>query len=59
MAIFRNGCANDGIRFMIWRLVPAVDTIYVGLLDIAILGLVFSIFLDEIERWLISWKSNA
>ncbi|HMH99546.1 MAG TPA: hypothetical protein VK577_23690, partial [Bradyrhizobium sp.] len=32
---------------------------YVGRLDIAILGLVFSIFLDEIERWLISWKSNA
>jgi hypothetical protein len=32
---------------------------YVGPLDIAILGLVFSIFADEIERWLISWKSNA
>ncbi len=32
---------------------------YVGLLDIAILGLVFSIFLDAIERWLTSWKSNA
>jgi hypothetical protein len=30
---------------------------YIGLLDIAILGLVF--FLDEIEWWLISWKSNA
>jgi hypothetical protein len=33
--------------------------VYVGLLDIAILGLVFSIFPGEIERWLISWKSNA
>jgi hypothetical protein len=32
---------------------------HVGLLEIAILGLVFSIFRDEIERWLISWKSNA
>jgi hypothetical protein len=32
---------------------------HVGLLDIAILGLVFSIFPNEIERWLISWKSNA
>jgi len=32
---------------------------YVVLPDIAILGLVFLIFLDEIERWLISWKSNA
>ena len=32
---------------------------YVGLLDIAILGFAFLIFLDAIERWLISWKSNA
>jgi hypothetical protein len=32
---------------------------YVGLPDIAILGLVFSIVLDEIGRWLIRWKSNA
>jgi hypothetical protein len=32
---------------------------YVGLLDIAILGLVFLIFPDEIERWFVSWKSNA
>jgi hypothetical protein len=32
---------------------------YVGRLDIAILGLVFSIFLDGIERWLIFRKSNA
>jgi NitT/TauT family transport system permease protein len=44
---------------MLWRQVPAVDTMYIGLPDIAILGLVFSIFPDEIERWLISWKSNA
>jgi hypothetical protein len=33
--------------------------LYVGLPDIAILGLVFSIVLDEIGRWLIRWKSNA
>jgi len=32
---------------------------YVGLLDIAILDFAFLIFLDEIERWLISWKSSA
>jgi hypothetical protein len=43
IAMFRNGCANDGIRFMIWRQVLAVDGLYVGLPDIAILGLVFSI----------------
>jgi NitT/TauT family transport system permease protein len=32
---------------------------YVGLLVIAILGFVFSFVLDEIERWLIPWKSSA
>src|SRR5258708_1313921 len=52
--MFRNGFANDGIRFMIWRQVLAVDGLYVGLPDIAILGLVFSIVLDEIGRRLIS-----
>jgi len=44
---------------MISRQVLAVDTMYVGRLDIAILGLVFSIVLVEIERRLIPWKSNA
>jgi ABC-type nitrate/sulfonate/bicarbonate transport system permease component len=44
---------------MIWRQVLAVDGLYVGLPDVAILGLVFSIALDEIGRWLIRWKSNA
>ena len=39
--------------------VLAVDTIYVGLLVIAILGFVVFFALDEIERWLIPWKFNA
>jgi NitT/TauT family transport system permease protein len=32
---------------------------YVGLLVIAILGFVFSVLLDVVERWLIPWKFNA
>jgi NitT/TauT family transport system permease protein len=32
---------------------------YVGLLVIAVLGFVFSLVLDEIERMLIPWEANA
>jgi ABC-type nitrate/sulfonate/bicarbonate transport system permease component len=53
--------ANDGIGFMIWNAWQelTVDTMYVGLLVIAVLGFIFSVVLDEIERRLIPWKSNA
>jgi len=61
IAISEMVAANDGIGFMIWSAwqVLTVDTMYVGLLVIAILGFVFSFVLDEIERRLIPWKSNA
>jgi len=61
IAISEMVAANDGIGFMIWNAwqVLTVDTMYVGLLVIAILGFVFSVVLDEIERWLIPWKSSA
>ena len=32
---------------------------YVGLSVIAVLGFIFLVVLDEIERRLIPWKSNA
>lgn len=41
-----------------WQ-VLTVDTMYVGLLVIAVLGFVFSLVLDEIERMLIPWKANT
>jgi hypothetical protein len=41
-----------------WQ-VLTVDTMYVGLLVIAVLGFVFSLVLDEIERMLVPWKANA
>jgi len=61
IAISEMVAANDGIGFMIWNAwqVLTVDTMYVGLLVIAILGFVFSFVLDEIERWLIPWKSSV
>ena len=61
IAISEMVASDDGIGFMIWNAwqVLTVDTMYVGLLVIAILGFVFSVLLDEIERWLIPWKSHA
>jgi NitT/TauT family transport system permease protein len=61
IAISEMVAANDGIGYMIWNSwqVLTVDTMYVGLLVIAILGFVFSLVLDEIERMLIPWKTNT
>jgi NitT/TauT family transport system permease protein len=61
IAISEMVAANDGIGYMIWNSwqVLTVDTMYVGLLVIAILGFVFSLVLDEIERMLVPWKANA
>jgi NitT/TauT family transport system permease protein len=61
IAISEMVAADDGIGYMIWNSwqVLTVDTMYVGLLVIAILGFAFSLVLDEIERMLIPWKTNA
>jgi len=61
IAISEMVAANDGIGYMIWNSwqVLTVDTMYVGLLVIAILGFLFSLALDEIERMLIPWKAKA
>jgi NitT/TauT family transport system permease protein len=61
IAISEMVAANDGIGYMIWNSwqVLTVDTMYVGLLVIAVLGFVFSLVLDEIERMLIPWKTNV
>ncbi|HEY0218322.1 MAG TPA: ABC transporter permease [Afipia sp.] len=61
IAISEMVAANDGIGYMIWNSwqVLTVDTMYVGLLVIAVLGFIFSVVLDEIERVLIPWKSNS
>jgi ABC-type nitrate/sulfonate/bicarbonate transport system permease component len=61
IAISEMVAANDGIGYMIWNAwqVLTVDTMYVGLLVIAVLGFLFSIVLDEIEHRLIPWKRRA
>jgi NitT/TauT family transport system permease protein len=51
--------ATSGVGYMIWNAwqVLSVETMYVGLLLIAIMGFVFSIILDEIEARVLPWKS--
>ena len=53
--------AQDGIGYMIWNAwqLMTVDTMFVALVVIAVLGFVFSWALDELERWLLPWKSRG
>jgi len=50
--------AKSGLGFMIWDAweILSVDTMYVGLIMIAVIGYLFSLFLTEVERWVIPWK---
>jgi ABC-type nitrate/sulfonate/bicarbonate transport system permease component len=52
--------AKSGLGYMIWNAweIMSVETMYVGILVIACLGLVFSLILSEIERFVIPWKSD-
>ncbi len=61
IAISEMVAAPNGIGYMIWNAwqVLTVDTMYVGLLVIALLGFIFSTILDEVERWLIPWKGKS
>ena len=52
--------AKSGLGYMIWNAweILSVETMYVGLITIAVLGLLFSLALDEIERLLVPWKAG-
>ncbi len=51
--------AKSGLGYMIWNAweILSVETMYVGLITIAALGLVFSLALNEIERLIVPWRS--
>ncbi len=53
--------AQSGIGYMIWNAwqLMAVDTMFVGLVVIALLGFLFTWALDELERWLLPWKARG
>ena len=52
--------AKSGLGYMIWNAweILSVETMYVGLITIAVLGLVFTLVLNEIERLIVPWKSS-
>ena len=52
--------AKTGIGYMIWNAwqILTVDTMYVGLLVIALLGFVFSVALDALEKRLVPWQNR-
>jgi ABC-type nitrate/sulfonate/bicarbonate transport system permease component len=51
--------AKSGLGYMIWNAweILSVETMYVGLITIAVLGLLFTLILNEIERLIVPWKS--
>jgi ABC-type nitrate/sulfonate/bicarbonate transport system permease component len=50
--------ADSGVGYRIWWAwtVFWVDTMYVGFLVIAVLGMCFSTIVDLLERWLVPWR---
>jgi len=52
--------AKTGIGFMIWDAwqVLSVETMYVGLIVISILGFLLTLILNEIEGWILPWKQE-
>ena len=52
--------AKSGLGYMIWNAweILSVETMYVGLLVIAVLGYIFTLLLNELERWIIPWKAE-
>ena len=51
--------AKSGLGYMMWNAweILSVETMYVGLIVIAALGVMFTVALNEIERLLVPWKA--
>jgi ABC-type nitrate/sulfonate/bicarbonate transport system permease component len=52
--------AKSGLGFLIWSAWEtfAVEQMYVGLFMIALIGFILTVALNELERFIIPWKSN-
>jgi NitT/TauT family transport system permease protein len=52
--------AKSGLGYMMWNAweILSVETMYVGLIVIAILGIIFTLILNEVERYLVPWKTT-
>ena len=51
---------KSGIGYLIWNSweLLQVDTMFVGIVTIGILGLITSVLFQEVERWAIPWKAE-
>jgi ABC-type nitrate/sulfonate/bicarbonate transport system permease component len=51
--------AKSGLGYMIWNAweILSVETMYVGLIVIAVLGFLFSAVLNEVERLIVPWRT--
>ena len=51
---------KSGIGYLIWNSweLLQVDTMFVGIVTIGILGLITSVVFQEIERWAVPWKTE-
>jgi ABC-type nitrate/sulfonate/bicarbonate transport system permease component len=52
--------AQSGLGYMIWNAwqILSVNTMYVGLITIAVLGFVLTASLNELERLIIPWRQH-
>jgi len=53
--------AKQGLGYMIWNSweLLAVDTMYAGVLTIAVIGFVLTVFFNEVERLLVPWNRTS
>jgi NitT/TauT family transport system permease protein len=53
--------AKSGLGFLVWNAWAtfSVERMYVGLFAIAIIGFGLTFLLNELERWIIPWKSRT
>ncbi|MFL6798729.1 MAG: ABC transporter permease [Xanthobacteraceae bacterium] len=51
---------KSGIGYLIWNSweLLQVDTMFVGIVSVGILGLITSVLFQEVERWAIPWKTE-
>jgi ABC-type nitrate/sulfonate/bicarbonate transport system permease component len=52
--------AKSGLGFMIWNAweILSVETMYVGLVTVALIGFLFTLVLNELERWVVPWRNE-
>ena len=50
--------AQEGLGYMIWNAwqLFSVETMYVGIFVIAVMGYIIALFLAEVAKWVMPWK---